>query len=81
MSELKSKIKRVSALKQRGKVLRETDPLLAVFQWGVNHMVRVVMRDQANSTKHNNEKACWCSLLCLPLLAHSCAFLSFLLLS
>ena len=39
MSELKSKIKRVSALKQRGKVLRETDPLLAVFQWGVNHMM------------------------------------------
>lgn len=39
MSEVKSKIKRVSALKQRGKVLRETDPLLAVFQWGCNHMV------------------------------------------
>ncbi|EGD71993.1 hypothetical protein PTSG_00009 [Salpingoeca rosetta] len=39
MSEVKSKIKRVSALKQRGKVLRDTNPLLAVFQWGCNHMM------------------------------------------
>lgn len=37
----KSKLKPVRALHQRGRVLRQQDPVLAVVQWGVQFMVRV----------------------------------------
>ena len=40
MAELKTKQKKVRVLNQKGKVFRQQDPLLAVVQWGVHHMVR-----------------------------------------
>ncbi len=36
---LKTKLKPVRALHQRGRVLRQQDPVLAVVQWGVSFMV------------------------------------------
>jgi hypothetical protein len=49
MAELKTKQKKVRVLNQKGKVFRQQDPLLAVVQWGVNHMVRPL---QAAAASH-----------------------------
>ncbi len=39
----KSKVKKVNALHQKQKVFRQSDPILAVLMWGINHTVRAVL--------------------------------------
>ncbi len=41
---LKTKVKPVRVLHQKGRVLRQQDPVLAVLQWGVSFMVGLALR-------------------------------------
>ena len=45
MADSRVKTKKTRAITQKGKAFRHQDPLLAVLQWGINHVVHRLLLD------------------------------------